>query len=195
MRESVQMVLVLFAICTVCGAALSGIRKATAERIEYQVLMNVQGPKVKKVLEGSENDLISDRVKLVVKGQELLLFIGKKDGRPWAIAYETTGRGFGGDIKLMVGYDLREDKLAGIEVVSHKETPGVGARVTEDQFKTQFKGREIDAKFFIKNEGGEVDAVSGATISSRGVCEAIRKSIALYPEVKKRVLEMTGKQG
>ena len=195
MKEAVQMVLVLFGICAVCGAALSGIRQATAERIEYQVLMNVQGPKVKKVLAGSENDLISDRVKLVVKGERLILFIGKKNGKPWAIAYETTGKGFGGDLKLLVGYDLSKDKLVGIEVVSHKETPGVGSRVTEEQFKSQFAGRDIDARFLLKNEGGEIDAVSGATYSSKAVCEAIRKSIALYPEVKKQVLQNMGSKG
>ena len=195
MREVVQMVLVLFGISTVCGAALSGIRQATAERIEYQVLMNVQGPKVNKVLAGSENDLISDRAKLLVKGEKLLLFVGKKGGRPWAVAYETTGKGFGGELKLMVGYDLKEDKLVGIEVVSHKETPGLGSRVTEDQFKSQFAGREIDARFLLKNGGGDIDAVSGATISSRAVCEAIRKSIALYPEVKRHVLQNIGSKG
>ncbi|HBF42102.1 MAG TPA: electron transporter RnfG [Desulfobacteraceae bacterium] len=188
MKEIMRMILVLTVICTVCGVALSALRNATSARIEYQILTNVQGPKVKLVLEGSENDLITDRKKVMVNGKEMLLFIGKKEGKPWAIAYETLGKGFGGEIKVMIGYDILHDKLKGIQIISHKETPGVGARVTEDQFTRNFKGLDIGIKFVPKNDGGDIDAISGATFSSRGVCEAIRKSIAIYPEVKKMVV-------
>ena len=66
MKEIAQMIIVLSLISTLCGVALSGLRNMTAERIENQVLMNVQGPKVKRVLEGSENDLIADRKKITI---------------------------------------------------------------------------------------------------------------------------------
>jgi electron transport complex protein RnfG len=152
------------------------------------MLTYVQGPKVKIVLEGSDNDLVTDRRKILVNGEELLLFVGKKNDKPWSIAYETVGKGFGGDLKVMVGYDLDQDKLAGIQIISHKETPGIGARVTEDQFTQTFKGVDIGLNFALKSSGGDIDAISGASYSSRGVAEAIRKSIALYPDIKKKVL-------
>ena len=79
MKEATQMIVVLVLICTLCGIALSGFREMTAERIENQVLINVQGPGVKRVLEGSQNDLIADRKKIKIDGQEILLFMGKKD--------------------------------------------------------------------------------------------------------------------
>lgn len=186
MKEVMQMIIVLSLICAICGMALSGFRNMTAERIENVVLTNVQGPKVKVVLEGSDNDLISDRKKIMVGDKEILLFMGKKKGKPWALAYETSGKGFGGDLKVMVGYDLEKDKLTGIQVISHKETPGVGSKVTEDQFTQRFKGLDIDIKFSPKKEGGDIDAITGATYSSIGICEAIRKSIALYPKIKKQ---------
>ncbi len=69
MKEIVQMIVFLSVICTVCGVALSGLRNYTAERIENQVLINVQGPKVKKVLAGAENDLIADRKNITVDGK------------------------------------------------------------------------------------------------------------------------------
>ena len=188
MKEVTQMIAVLTLICTVCGAALSGFRSATVERIEYQVLTNVQGPRVKKVLEGSENDLITDRKKIMVDDREVLLFVGEKGGDPWAIAYETVGGGFGGDLKVMVGYDIGRDKLTGIQIISHKETPGIGAKVVEDQFTRRFAGLGLGVKYLIENDGGDIDAISGATYSSRGVCEAIEKSVALYPEIKKQAL-------
>jgi electron transport complex protein RnfG len=146
----------------------------------------------RKVLKGSDNDLVTDRRKISVNGKKLLLFVGKKGGKPWAIAYETVGKGFGGDITVMVGYDINHDKLAGIQIISHKETPGVGARVTEDQFTKRFKGLDINLNFTLKSAGGDIDGISGASYSSRGVAEAIRNSIALYPEVKKKVLDTLG---
>lgn len=189
MKEIVQMIVVLSLICAICAMALSGFRSATAERVENQVLSNVQGPKVKLVLEGSENDLIADRKKVTIDGQELLLFVGKKDGKPWSIAYETIGGGFGGDIGVMVGYDLDTNALTGIQIISNKETPGIGSKIIENQFTGQFKDLEIGTVFKTKADGGAVDAVSGATYSSRGVCEAIRNSVAIYDKVKAAALE------
>ena len=189
MKEVTQMIVVLSIICTVCGIALSGFRDMTAERIENQILMNVQGPKVERVLEGSENDLIADRRKIKINGEDVLLFIGKKGGKPWAIAFETIGKGFGGPIKVMIGFDTERDHLTGIQVVSHKETPGVGSKVTEDQFTQRFKGIQIDLEAAPdKRLGKKIDAISGATYSSKGVYEAIGKSLQLYPEIKKQGL-------
>jgi H+/Na+-translocating ferredoxin:NAD+ oxidoreductase subunit G len=188
MKEIVQMIVVLSVICTVCGIALSGYRNMTADRIENQVLMNVQGPKVKMVLEGAENDLIADRKKVSVNDEQVLLFIGKKQGKDWAIAYETVGQGFGGDLKVMVGYNIEQNNLTGIQIISHKETPGVGSRVTENQFTKRFKGLNIDIEIAPDQCPNQIDAISGATYSSKGVCEALQKSIALYPEIRKQLL-------
>ena len=185
MKQIIQMIVVLTGISTVCGLALSGVRNMTAERIENQVLMNVQGPKVKLVLDGADNDLIGDRKKIKIDGEDILLFIGKKKDKPWAIAYETMGGGFGGDLKVMVGYDLQTNKLTGVQIIDHKETPGVGSKVTENQFTKQFKGLDSKINFAIQKDGGDIDGITGATYSSRGVSEAIKKSIALLPEIKK----------
>ncbi len=178
------MALVLTLICTVCGVALSGIESMTAERIIQQTLLFVQGPNVEVVLDGSENDLIADRKPIEIDGEDLLLFVGKKQDKPWAIAYETTAAGFGGDLTIMVGYNLEQDKLTGLKIGTNSETAGVGSRVTQDQFTKQFKGLDIDLKF----TGGPcpvgVDAVSGATVSSTAVSEALKKSVALYPMIK-----------
>jgi H+/Na+-translocating ferredoxin:NAD+ oxidoreductase subunit G len=187
-KEIVQMIVVLSLICGVCAMALSGFRSATAERVENQVLSNVQGPKVKLVLEGSENDLIADRRKVTIGDQEMLLFVGKKDGKPWSIAYEAVGGGFGGDISVMVGYNLEKDALTGIQIISNKETPGIGSKIIENQFTGQFKDLEIGTVFMTKANGGEVDAVSGATYSSLGVCEALRNSVEMYDQVKAAAL-------
>ena len=187
MKEIIQMIVVLSLISGVCALALSGFRAATAERIEDQVLQNVQGPKVKLVLDKAENDIINDRKTISVNGEDVLLFVGKKGTETWAIAYESKGGGFGGDIKVMVGYDIGNDTLTGIQVISHKETPGIGSKIAEDQFTKSFKGLTTSTRFTTKPQGGDVDAISGATYSARGVCEAIRNSVEIYPQVKKQM--------
>ena len=154
MKEIAQMIVVLSVICTVCGLALSSIRDMTAARIENQVLLNVEGPKVKLVLKGAQNDLLADRKKVEVNGKDLLVFIGKQNDKPWAIAYETLGEGFGGELKVMVGYDIHTDKLTGIQIISNKETPGIGSRVTQSQFTDRFQGLAIGTDFALKGDGG-----------------------------------------
>lgn len=184
MKQVIQMAVVLTLICTVCGVALSGIENMTAERIIQQTLLFVQGPNVKVVLEGAENDLIADRKNIEIDGEELLLFVGKKSNNPWAIAYETTASGFGGDVTIMVGYDLEQDKLTGLKVGKNSETAGIGSRVTEVQFTKQFKGLDIALEFTGGPCPSGIDAVSGATVSSTAVCEALKRSVEIYPRVK-----------
>ncbi|MCK4764514.1 MAG: RnfABCDGE type electron transport complex subunit G [Candidatus Aminicenantes bacterium] len=186
MKQYLKMVIVLTAIAAVCGFLLAAVKNVTGPRIEEQIMVNVKGPAVKRVLETSTNDLIADRREVTIDGQVYTLFIGKKDGQPWALAYESKGGGFGGDIGVMVGYDLAKDTLTGIGILTHQETPGLGSRVTEPAFTDNFKDKSIKVVFKVKKDGGKVDAVSGATNSSRGVCEAVSKSIAIYPAVKEK---------
>ena len=189
MKEIAKMLIVLTLICGICGFMLATVKDATKELIEVQELVNVKGPAVKKVLTGSNNDLIKDRKKIKIKDKEIMVFIGKKDGQVWAIAYEVSGKGFGGDISMMVGFDVESDKLTGIGVTLHKETPGLGSRVTEDTFSDGFKGKEMANSFKIKGDGGEVDVISGATISSRGVCSAVNQGVKIYNEIKSQVVK------
>lgn len=181
------MVVVLTAIVAVCGLLLSMVKESTEVRIQEQVLHYVKGPAVQQVLETSTNDLIKDREEVEVDGQKYTVFVGKKEAQAWAIAFESSGAGFGGDIGVMVGYNLDSDTLTGIGITTHKETPGLGARISEPIFKQGFEGRPLTDTFKVKQDDGTVDGVSGATNSSRGVCEAIRKSVDLYPKIKEIV--------
>ena len=184
MNEMVRMVAVLSIICAVCAMALSGLRDATAERIERMVLTYKEGPTVQIVLEGAENDLIEDRRQVEIDGREMTLFVAKRDGEVWGVAYETVGGGFGGDIQVMVGYDLDQDKLTGVQIVAHKETPGIGTKITMDQYTRSFIGMPLETNFALKPDGGDLDAISGATASARGRAEAVQRSVDLYPKVK-----------
>jgi Na+-translocating ferredoxin:NAD+ oxidoreductase subunit G len=188
MKQYVKMVVVLTAIAAVCGFLLSAVKDLTASRIREQILVNVKLPALKRVLELSTNDLIQDRQTVTVDGQEHVVFVGKREGKAYAIAFESKATGFGGDISIMVGYYLEKDALTGIGILTHQETPGLGARITGPVFTDKFKDKPITTTFKVKKDGGEIDAVSGATYSSRGVCAAVVKTLALYPAIKEKIL-------
>jgi electron transport complex protein RnfG len=189
MKEYIKMVAVLSIIAGLCGLLLAVVKKGTEKRIEEQILMNVQGPALDKVLATSTNDVIGERQQITVDGEQKVLFTGKKNGRPWAIAFETVGTGYKGKIGVMVGFDLDRNIISGIGILTHQETPGLGARVSETAFTDNFKGKSIDETFKVKQDNGIVDAVSGATISSRAVCSAVAKGISLYAAIKDKVIK------
>ncbi|MCP4708515.1 MAG: FMN-binding protein, partial [Planctomycetes bacterium] len=98
--------------------------------------------------------------------------------------------GFGGDIGLMVGVDVSNDKIIGVGVTTHQETPGLGSRAqTDPKFAAQFGGLPIIETFKVKTDGGQVDALSGATISSQGVCLAATDAGVLYKRLKDKITE------
>ena len=189
MKEYIRMVVVLTLIATVCGFLLAAVRKGTETRIEEQVLLYVQGPAVNKVLNSSTNDLIQDRREISIQDQEYLIFVGERNDQPWGIAFESSAGGYGGDIGVLVGFDIEQDILTGIGILTHSETPGLGARVSESTFTVNFDNKALNVNFNVKQDGGFVDAVTGATISSRAVCSAVRKSLELYPEIKKEIVK------
>ncbi len=190
MREMIKMVVVLTLLCTFSGGLLAAIRGGTKERIEYQQLKFVKGPAIKAILEGSSNDPIVDRFKIKDGEIERSFFVGVFDGKASAVAFESFGKGFGGDIGLMVGVNIEDDNIIGAGVTTHNETPGVGSRAkTDPGFAAQFKGLSIKDTFKVKTDDGQIDAVSGATITSRGVTVAATEAGKIYKKLKPQIAE------
>jgi len=90
-------------------------------------------------------------------------------------AFLAVGKGYGGNIDILVGLE-NETTVKGVTIISHLETPGLGARITESSFRDQFAGLNID-DVALKRDGGQIDAVTGATISSRAVVDAVRAAV------------------
>ena len=196
MREMIKMVVVLTVLCTFSGGLLAAIRSGTKDKIEYQQLKFVKGPAIKSILEGASNDPIVDRFKLKDGKIERSFFVGVFDGKASAAAFESFGKGFGGDIGLMVAVNLDNDNIIGVGVTTHSETPGIGSRAkTDPTFAAQFKGLSIKDAFKVKPDGGQVDTVSGATVTSRGLAVAATEAGNVYkrlkPEIAKKLKEFT----
>ena len=86
-------------------------------------------------------------------------------------AFMTNGKGYGGKIGILVGLETSR-ALRGIRVISHQETPGLGAKITNTDFLGQFAGL-IPDQLALARDGGAVDAITGATISARAVAEGV----------------------
>ena len=190
MREMIQMVVVLTVLSCVSGGLLAAIKTNTEERIAYQQLKFVKGPAILAILEGSSNNPITDRFTLKDGEVERSFFVGVFDGQPNTVAFETSGKGYGGDVGLMVGVNVAEKTLVGIGVTTHAETPGVGARAqTDAAFVAQFNGQPFEGEFKVKPDGGQVDALSGATITSRAVANAVTDAVGIYDRLESQLAE------
>lgn len=192
MKDMIKMVVVLTVLAAFSGGLLAAIRDNTIERIENQQLTFVKGPAIKEIMAGSKNDPIADRFKIQVgEEEEKSVFVGVFDGKS-AVAIESYGKGYGGDVGVMVGIDLATDKILGLSVTTHAETPGMGAMAKDDPvFAQQFKGMATDKPIMVSNDGGTINIISGATITSRAVSSAATRVAEMYhqkkPEIEQQV--------
>lgn len=190
MREMIKMIVVLTILSSFSGGLLAAIRNGTKDKIEVQQLTFVKGPAIMAILDGASNDPIVDRFKIEDQGIERNFFIGVFDGKATSVAFESSGKGYGGDIGIMVGVNASDDNIVGVGITTHSETPGVGSKAkTDPSFAAQFKNKPLSGAFQVKSDGGQVDALSGATITSRGVSVALTDAGAVYQRLKPQIVE------
>jgi electron transport complex protein RnfG len=160
------------------------------EKIEYQQLVFVKGPAIRTILDGCSNDPIVDRFKIKDGDIERSFFVGVFDGKANTVAFEGVGKGFGGDMGLMVGVNIENDKIVDMGVTTHSETPGIGSKAkTDPTLSNQFKGLDLVKSFKVKPDGGDIDAMSGATVTSRGVCVGVTNAGNIYKRLKPQITE------
>jgi len=102
------------------------------------------------------------------------LYTVKAGGKTVGYAFIATGKGYGGAISILVGLQ-DANTIKGISIVSQSETKGLGSRVTLPNFTDKFTGKKID-DVKLKSEGGAIDGITGSTISSKAVINAVRET-------------------
>lgn len=188
MRELIKMVIVLTILSAASGGLLAAIKNGTVEDIEYQQLKFLKAPAVKEIFEGVENDPITDKIKIKDGEKEITFFPGVFGGEKNSVCFETSGKGYGGDVGLMVGVNLENDTIVGVRVTTHSETPGLGARAKDSpDLVDQFPNLPIASTFNVKGAGGQIDALTGATITSAAVCSAATDAGKLYTKLKDQI--------
>ncbi len=191
MREIIKMLVVLTALATFSGGLLAAIHERTEDKIADQVLKFVKGPALLKIFEEASNDPIKDRFEIMDGEIKRNFFVAVYEGEPRAVALETFGKGgYGGDVGLMVGIDVKEDKVVGAGVTTHAETPGMGAKAeTDPSFAAQFKDLSLEKPFKVTQDGGSINAISGATLTSRAVSLAATEAGGIYRKLKPQIEE------
>lgn len=159
-----NMVLSLTCITLVAAAALAGVYLLTEAQIEQQ------------------KREAQDAARIAV-------LAGHEDG----VAIEAQADGFGGIIRLMVGFDP-EGNILGYEVLEQQETPGLGTHIVEwfknaDKPGQNIVGRKATGQFIVSKDGGDVDAITAATISSRAFLSAINDAYAQFKELHEEQVE------
>lgn len=181
-RESnfTNMVVTLFAVCLLASAVVGVVYAVTEEPIAATELAKTNAA-IGQVV--PEYESIGEAMD--VEGAKV--YPALKEGQPVAYAIEAvTSKGFGGSIKLMVGITA-DGTIHGISVLSHSETPGLGAKIDDPEgIRVQFCGRNPEAegfKMIVKKDGGDVDAITASTISSRAFCDAVTNAYNTFKAI------------
>lgn len=171
MKDTIRLVTVLTVIAVISGLVLAFTYAGTQTEIAFH---QEQAKKmaVSEVLGG-----IKDYETVKRNGTEF--YVGNLDGDK-VVALEISGPGFQGQIRVMAGFNLTANKIIGIKILEHLETPGLGARI-RGEFKDQFSGKPILDKYVVVKKppqgDQEIEAISGATISSNAVTSIVMKAL------------------
>ncbi len=180
-----NMLLVLVVITVVSGGVLGAVYTATKAPIKAAKLAK-QKKAISFVVPGFTNNPIDEMYKLPTQlGFELKVFPCKKDDKLIGSAIETmTKNGFNGNIRIMVG--LKPDgTIINYKVLEHAETPGLGSKM-DAWFRTNKNKQSVlgvnpkTTKLIVSKDGGDVDAITAATISSRAFLDALSTACKTY---------------
>lgn len=142
---------------------------------------------IKSVLPDISNDPFTEKTSFAVEGEKdsLDFFPGKNGEELAGIAVSTfTNKGYNGLIKLMVGFD-QTGSIHNIVVLEQKETPGLGTKITTESFVSQYLDKNPgEFNMTVKKDGGETDAITGATITSRAFNHAVQRAYDAFVEQK-----------
>jgi electron transport complex protein RnfG len=172
-----NMVLSLTLISLAASACLGFVYEFTKIPIELSIL-NKKLEAIKQVVPEFNNNPNEEMYKLPTgEGDSLDIYPAKKDDVVIGYAVNTyTKKGFSGNITLMAGFKP-DGMIFNITVLEQKETPGLGTKMTESLFKDQFNQKNpSDFTLKVKKDGGPVDAITAATISSRAFCDAVQRA-------------------
>ena len=174
-----NMTLCLFVICIVCSAVLAGVYAVTAEPIASAEKAKNENA-IKEVLPSAA---------AVIEKEETVKFEGATytynrafdaEGNTVGCAINVAPSGFGGPIRMKVGFNA-EGVVWNVKVLSHAETPGLGAKCTEPAFADQFRElNPAETKIMVTKDGGDINAITASTITSRAYAEGVALAVKVF---------------
>ncbi|MDE7149248.1 MAG: RnfABCDGE type electron transport complex subunit G [Bacteroidales bacterium] len=170
-----NMIVSLIGVTILSGGCVGGLYLMTRAQIA-QAEKEKQEAAIKAVLPVFER-LESKQMNAPDGSGALTAYTAYVQNTPVGIAVQTfTKKGFSGEIRLMAGF-LPDGTLYRVQVLQHAETPGLGSKMTEAKFAGQFENRHPRTfRLRVRKDGGDVDAITAATISSRAYCDALERA-------------------
>lgn len=180
------MMLVLVGVALITGGILAYVNHITEAPIKLQAEKTLADG-IKAVMGGVQLSVAeNDTIKQTIKGKEAVFVIHKtvdSNKQDLGVAVESTTGGFGGDLKVLVGFD-KDGNILGYTILQHAETPGLGAKA-DKWFQKDGKGSIIGKNpnkdnLTVKKDGGDVDAITASTITSRASLLAVTQAYNAY---------------
>ena len=169
---------------------------ATHDAIQERRMENLRAS-LSQVIPDSlhDNDLVDSQLQFYdASGQRMTIYRAVKGLQIRALAWETIGKGYAGDIRILIGL-AADGSVLGVRVLSHTETPGLGDKIeaTRSDWILGFTGRSLKDpplnKWGVRKDGGHFDGFSGATITARAVVESVRDAMVFFRENCTALLE------
>ena len=167
----VQLVVTLFLISAICAVLLGLVNNITAGPIAAanEAATNAA---MQAVLPADSYEQVE-----YTGGNALVTAVYKAGDAGYVV--QVAPSGFGGNLDVMVGVGA-DGTCTGVSIISHAETSGLGANATKEDFRSQFVGKSDVA---VTKDGGDINALTGATITSRAVCDGVNAAIAAAASV------------
>lgn len=180
-----NMLLSLTIICVSAGAILAAVNTLTSGPIALSKAAALEKA-IREVTPDFDNNPLGEAYKAVTSdGDSLTIYPATLGGNPVGVAVESnTKNGFSGEIQVIVGFDT-EGTLVNYSVIKHAETPGLGSKMQEwfrtDKNNQSVIGRSLaKGNLSVSKDGGEVDAITASTITSRAFLNAINRAYSAY---------------
>ena len=184
----INMLVALIMVTLVASTALGFVYQVTKEPIAAAKLAKKLDA-IQKVVPVFDNDPNAEEYKMAVDGDTLHFYPAKNKGEMVGTAVETfSNQGFTRIIKVMVGISP-DGIIHDVAVLDHGETPGLGDKMErkKSDWSTQFQNKNPkEFNISVKKDGGDIDAITASTISSRAFCDAVNRAYNAYIEGGKK---------
>lgn len=183
MKDVLSLAWKLLAITLIAGILLSVTYAITKESIEQQAIKEATLARQEVLPEAQDFELLDAELDAEKYGAISEVYVGKDaSGNIIGATFKMVLKGYSAGLNLTVGV-AEDGTVTGVKVGSNEETPGLGAKATESAFQDQFKGLTVGIEVVKNNpQGNQIQALTGATITSRAVTQGVNMACDCYSE-------------
>lgn len=176
-----SIIISILAVAVISAGLLAVVYQITKEPIQQAQNKIIADGLIEVVKTEFDNNPFDEKIKVKLGKNHFTLYPARKEGYITSIVMKSSSnKGFGGKMDVIVSF-LLDGTVGDFKVINHKETPGLGSKVNDESFRKNIQGKRPSSEGFkVRQDGGEIDAITGATISSRALIDAIQKAYQGY---------------